>query len=404
MFRKIESKIPISFNVFRNVSIISLIIILLLSLFAIFSPIPKQLHKSRVKVGKQVWAFYSGNYGNILSDGQWKTWPTNSLSSKSYSDIKEPPIPLNQQLYPALGLYSSHDPSVLKTHLLWAHQAGIDVLIFEWWGESVTNESNNTNNTNNYHNFYSKKDGFSDMTLKMLLEYAPEYHIKITPFIMNYEDQHSRSSQSFYDDAIYLWNNYASNPSILHLFDKPVFGVFDPNSIHNIFSSFQKLKSKGIEPFWFGSYLSPKDVGSLVEEGFHALLTYSPVDEATEASNSSLWTSYALDFKQRGLLFIPTVAPGANLPRNIFIFHDFDKKRLRKNSQYYDYMWEVALKVKTDVIAIASFNSWKEASNIEPPIDRDGYRLNDDTWDNSSDPEFYLKRTKYWIDHYKGFA
>lgn len=372
-----------------NKTILSaLIAIFFLTLISISAPIPKTYKNSRIKIGKQVWALYSGNYASYNHDKFWKTW--NFHISNINQSFSFPYSALDQSIYPSLGPYSSHDISVIRMHLNWAYQSGIDSFIVQWYGEQSTNRS-----------YQHKADGFSDYTLQLLLSYAPEFHITIIPFIMDYEIE--RSNQTFYDDAVYLWKKYASNSTILHLFNKPVFGIKNPNSIKGSFYAFKNLHESGINPFWISNYDGPFDVGTAVENGISGLMTFNPSDGSTFASNSSQWKNYGTDFKQRSLLFIPTVSPGCDKKPSSSNYLLSFQTHERENGTYYDNMWKAALKVKTDAVAISSFNFWDEGSNIEPSIDREKYHLTKETWSNNKDPLFYLKKTKYWINKFKGF-
>lgn len=74
-------------------------------------------------------------------------------------------------------------------------------------------------------------------------------------------------------------------------------------------------------------------------------------------------------------------------------------QRNRLEGKYYDRMWEKALEVSSYMIGITSFNEWHEGTQIEPSIPKtiQGYKYDDFS---PLDPDYYLKRTKYWIDKY----
>ena len=51
-------------------------------------------------------------------------------------------------------------------------------------------------------------------------------------------------------------------------------------------------------------------------------------------------------------------------------------------------MWDEALRLKSEIVSITSFNEWHEGSQIERAVPKKGYE------DYGRDPSFYLKLTK----------
>ena len=74
-------------------------------------------------------------------------------------------------------------------------------------------------------------------------------------------------------------------------------------------------------------------------------------------------------------------------------------KKDRQNGAYYDNMWSAGLEIEPEIISITSFNEWHEGTQIEPAIPKNitGYTYLDY---QPLEPDYYLKRTKYWIDKY----
>ena len=79
--------------------------------------------------------FYYGWYGNPRYDKKWLHWNHvrlphwNKETAKRYSQTRH--IPENNDIgrhYPSLGMYSSHDPAVVKDHMKQIRRAGAGVL------------------------------------------------------------------------------------------------------------------------------------------------------------------------------------------------------------------------------------------------------------------------------------
>ena len=74
-------------------------------------------------------------------------------------------------------------------------------------------------------------------------------------------------------------------------------------------------------------------------------------------------------------------------------------KKERENGGYYDQMWTAAHNIQPAMISITSFNEWHEGTQIEPAVPKilDSYTYSDYT---PLEPDYYLKKTKEWIDKF----
>ena len=68
-------------------------------------------------------------------------------------------------------------------------------------------------------------------------------------------------------------------------------------------------------------------------------------------------------------------------------------------------MWKYAINSNTSTIIINSFNNWIDGSQIEPPSNRNGIELNENTWFNGEqDPNAYLTITQSFSKNFKSFC
>ena len=367
-----------------------------ISLFLLFGvDISKPVQKKETiiinqpeNITKQVMVEYVGKYGNPTIDSKWVTWRHKLF--KYSENYDEPPNHLATQLFPHLGLYSSHDSSLLRHHCAVLYGIGVDSIILQWWGKNHTDEIEDNDVA-----------GFTDITLSLLLNIALEFNLKVLVQIPIYQ---SRNNQTIYEDIKYLQSKYFSHPSYMQIDNKPAVIIYDPHTIDNLYIAINELNSKdNISCYFIASVNEKHHVGAAYEDGFDSIFTYFASEASTWCSNISNWKSLKKDCKERGVNFIPTVGPGYNdlkierwMRENI---------RNREAGNYYERMWKAAIKVNPSIVVINSFNHWFEGTQIEPAVERPGFIFSDDLWAGPrSSSEAFLQLTKKWIDKFKGFA
>lgn len=347
-----------------------------------------QIIKQSENVSKKVMVEYIGKYGNPTINSKWVTWRHKIF--KYGEDYDEPPNHLASQLFPHLGLYSSHDLSLLRHHCATLYGIGVDSLILEWWGLNHTDEVEN-----------NEVAGYTDVTLNLLLDVASEFNIKVLVQIPTYQ---SRNNQSIYEDIKYLHSKYFSHPSYMQIDNKPAVIIYDPHTINDLYQAINELNlNDNISCYFIASVVEKYHIGTAYEDGFDSIFTYFASEASTWCSNISNWKIIKKDCKERGVNFIPTVGPGFN---NLKIERWMRENiRNREAGNYYERMWKAAVKVNPSIIVINSFNHWFEGTQIEPALERPGFMFNDDLWAGPhSSSDAFLQLTKKWIDKFKGFT
>lgn len=336
---------------------------------------------------KHVMIEYNGKYGNPVVNSNYVTW---RYKPYKYGDnYQEPPNNFAGQLFPQLGLYSSHDLSVLRHHCSMLYSIGVDSIILQWYGEDHTDEKEVDENA-----------GYTDTTLSLLLKAANEFHLKILVQIPIYE---RRSNTSLYEDILYLNTKYFDHPAYLRIDDKPAVIIYDPHTISNLYMAVNQLaEQNNISCYLIASVVEKYHVAVAVEDGFDAIFTYFASEGVSWCSNISNWKALKRDCKARNITFIPAVGPGYNDEK--IERWKRTNERSREAGAYYDRMWKAAVKVKTPYVVINSFNNWLEGTEIEPAIERSEFFFTDVLWAGpESSPTYFIERTKHWIDIYKGF-
>ena len=327
------------------------------------------------KMPKLVLSLYKGNFMNKALNGDYKGWS----SKQNYwsNDKNVLPYEISTKTFPSLGVYSSHDESIIKEHLLMMRQSGIDGAVLMWDGH---NHSNN---------------GFLDKTLDLLFEHAKAYDVKIGIQIINYENM---SSESIYDDIRYYVDKYKDNEMMLKIDGKPFIVIYEPFYIAHIHETIKRARETKLDCFFVSTFLENEQLGELLEDDFDAVFTYFASESFKGSSTIKDWKSLRSRCDERGIGLIAAVAPGYNEKSN-----DWTRNinRKREDGRYYDNMWKAAIDADIDIVIINSFNGWDEGTNIEPANHRKGYEFNDDSWHSSlHDSDFYLSKTAEWVDKF----
>ncbi|MCX7785256.1 MAG: hypothetical protein N2201_03370 [candidate division WOR-3 bacterium] len=247
---------------------------------------------------------------------------------------------------PLLGLYSSSDDNVLRTHIKMAKSAGIDGFICSWWGINSV----------------------SDQNLKKLSSLCNENNFRFTIYLENANDINELKGS-----LSYLESTYAYQSAFLKYRDKPVIFIF------NRILTTIPLDSLRIYNTKFSIINYGYKVSNL--EGFVGYHEFIP----PENNILKLRRRYQLAkdvAHSKGKLFALPVMPGfddrfVNTPGTVI---------KRKKGKYYRQNWETALLTNPDWILISTFNEWFEGSEIEPSREYG---------------DFYLRLTREYAEQFK---
>ena len=333
------------------------------------------------KLPKLVCALYSGNYANEAHDGYFSVW--NKSSGWSYKDSqKKAPFDISTFLFPQLGVYSSHDESIIRTHFKMMRESGIDAVVLLWEGH---NHSNTT---------------FTDITLDIMFDIAKEFNLKIGILIQSYN---LRTNITIYEDIVYYIDKYKNREEILKIDEKPVVIIYDSFNVRFLYKTIEKCRLSQIyDCFFISNIVSNDQIGRLCEDDFDAVFTYFASESFKQPSTIEQWPHLQQICDERGIGLTVAVSPGYHEKGN----HWTQKmNRKREDGRYYDNMWNAAINSHIRIVIINSFNNWIEATNIEPALDRNGYEFNLDSWHSTNkNPNFYLEKTLEWTNKFHGFS
>ena len=305
--------------------------------------------------------FYYGWYGSPKYDKKWLHWNHvrlphwNKETAKRYSQRRH--IPENNDIgsiyYPSLGMYSSHDPAVVKDHMKQIRRAGAGVLVVSWYPP----------------NQHDNEGRASDGLIPLLLDKAAGFGLRITFHIEPYQ---KRSAESVKDDLKYIIDTYGRHEAFYRDVESklPVIYVYDsylipPESWSAILKQEGKnsIRKTKYDSIMIGLLVDAKHKEQIKNGGWDGFYTYFAVDGMTYGSsfqNFHLLRAYA---DENNLLFIPSVGPGYDdspvRPWNT------QNTRDRHDGKYYVNALGFAKRNAKKYISITSFNEWHEGTNIE---------------------------------------
>jgi glycoprotein endo-alpha-1,2-mannosidase len=296
-------------------------------------------------------AFYYPWFATTVADGSYAHWAEEGHS---------PPNDIASIYYPALGVYSSDDPSVLGDQMAELHRAGIGQIAVSWWGWGSA----------------------EDQRLPTVIRAARAYGIDAAVHIEPYQ---GRSVASVADAVAHLRTLGVRTFYIYQAFNLAPTSWAPLNDW---------LRARGVT-----MYAQTALVGQAVAGHFSGIYTYDIVTWTAAKFARLCDEAHAHD-----LLCAPSVGPGYDARRAT---GDLQLKA-RRNGLTYDSMWLAAIRADADAITITSFNEWQEGTQIEPaaPAARHGethYVSYDGAWglEGTAAEAAYLDRTAFWAARFR---
>lgn len=318
---------------------------------------------------KQVWIVYKASYSNNATDGNYNGW--RDLKEGRSNIYVNPPFEIASRVFPQLGLYSSHDKVLIKTHMRMIARHGIDGIIIPWVPTHIDN-------------------GFVDKSVKIILKQAKKIGISVAIRIEKYQGADNEALQR---DVEYIRSNYAYDPIYLKFDRKPIIFFNVMNDIHSLQEYLISMRNK---LFFITSLEKNPQIGYALESGFNGYNTYGPSENSTWLARPIIWKKLYEDAVQRGMLFIPTICPGYDL-----FYQTYTQwfQRFRKSGEYYRKSFEAATNSDARIVLIESFNDFTAGSAIEPIVERPDYPTDENSWGGPSN--FYMDLTKTLIQSFK---
>lgn len=364
------------------------------------------VHSIKPFTKREVHAFFYAWYGAPPVDDQYYHWThgvlphwTPSVNENYRKDPYVAPLDPGITYYPSKGLYSSNDINRLSEQMQELYEAGVDVVAVSWWGSRLKNTSVDGQGVG------------SDHCMSNILDAAARHGVKVAFHLEPYAD---RGVHQIHDDLTYIFDQYGAhssfyrhpttNQGLVYLYDSYQLSS-DQWKLLLTKEGSLSIRGTSIDCIAIGLVLD--DINYLVDSHFDGAYSYFAATGFTQASTPSNWASLQQRLLEKGLVFIPSVAPGYDDTR--LRQWNGQNKRARRHGEYYDSMWREALSVSPQIIAITSVNEWGEGSQIEPAksfITDKGVKLvgysEDPELNDNQDENLYLDLTRRWAEEFKG--
>ncbi len=324
--------------------------------------------KPAAKVPLQVGAYYFPVYDGPGPKGNWDNA---TLRSKL----------VTSQL-PLLETYRSRDEAIIKQHIDWAGEAGINFFAMSWWGKNTFTDGI----TRDYFTPYLTK---TQSKFKFCILYMTPHLLRFN----NFEIQlNIEAKNKLLADFLYLDQTYFSHPNYLRINNRPVVFIYlsrcfkgEVANTLNMFKSVLKTRTNrelflvGDEIFW----TEPKTERIKAFDAVTAYNMHGPAKYHGYAQQTGFFDDLEAVFKKyqaaavsTNVGFIPNVMPGFNdrgawpakmhpiLPRETGLITEpigsFYRQYIQLARKYLD--------PKLQILMITSWNQWHADTQIEPTI------------------------------------
>ena len=344
-------------------------------------------------VGRGIWAFYHPFYGTPDGpSGRWLTWNEPVGLSTGYG-FPEPRVPEEMRaclrrdpgrmvgpgrrdsysvFYPTLGLYDTRDPEVLKQHVLWALEAGIDGFLWDCTipnGEVVHQPIAHTH-------FFKSLEAMVEVLDELRVEF------KLCPWYDSY-GWWGYPVERMVAEISELVRRFGDSPHFLRMdgsfcvFTYKTFGSHTWEDWRRVREGLEAEGMKGIA-IVAGEAARP-GVGRL----FEGLTQYNvPVDRWTPEGFASCYEDIVRVARKEDLFYALPVAPGFDGR----CWHIPGRVASRGLGRLYEAIWEKAMAYDPPFIVICSWNEWGEGTQIEPCEEYE---------------DLYIRLTRRWAERFK---
>ena len=251
--------------------------------------------------------FYYPWYGTPALDGAYQHWHQNGA---------RPPVGVASGYFPARGVYSSSNVSVLRAQMREIRRAGIDKVVVSWWG----------------------RGSVEHFRLPGVLHAARRAGLRVAVHIEPYPDRTPASTRA---DVEHL-----RGAGITDYFVYAA-GTFPPEQWAEAIRDLKGVRLLAQTPY----------AGFAARGGFEGMYTY---DILTWGGDK--FGRICAAARRLRLVCAPSVGPGYDARRAV----GDSRVKPRRNGTTYDAMWQAALRAHADEITITSYNEWHEGTQVEP--------------------------------------
>lgn len=299
--------------------------------------------EKHLPIKKRVLSYYYTWYGNPEGPaGKWIHW---NLCGHN-PDIGD----LNSAHFPILGPYDSASPDIVKRHISWAQQAGIEGFIIPWFGSET----------------------YGALATEVFIREAIRRNFKFSfsfPFPDYPEDV---SPERAANEINHILKKYSKLPIYLKINNRPLIFLFSADQMNLSFwkEVFKRVRRAGLKPI---TMAHSRDSTTL--QAFSGIYFYLPIffGKATLETQEKYfnWAHHASILK--------------NIPLFLPVYPGFDKRKgcnpqslyiSRNGGQTMERIYAMLMSHHPEGLIISTFNEWHEGTEIEPSREYGLFYLN----------------------------
>ncbi len=272
---------------------------------------------------------------------------------------------------PVLGQYDSRDRSVIRQHLDWCNQYGIDLWVCSWWGVNSR----------------------EDITIKDYIK--PELTANDAKFAIFYEsfilgqppwEIDSNLETELINDYTYIANTYFNHPNYFKINNHPVVyiyisGLYQGDYISAFTNVRQTISNLGYDIYLVGDEINfgePTDHMNFLDAVTSYIILGAQdygIDTDFFGSLGATFSEWENEANERNLKLIPVAVPGFNnrkagqtSPNNSLVVPRQSTEGASQTSYFEEYIKVGRPFVDSDLklMMITSWNEWHEDTQIEP--------------------------------------
>jgi len=333
------------------------------------------------RLARQVWAYYHPFYGTPQGPtGRWLTWNEPLWLATGYGftplavpdEVRErlrhdPETFLGPQrrsnysaFYPTLGLYDCLEPRVLEQQALWALEASLDGLL---WDYMLAGEDNSDRDKPLQETIY-------DRSFRLMLHVLDRLNVplQLCPFYDSF-GWYQFSPDKIAEQLVYLVSTYYGHPRVLHIDQRLVVFLYATLSRHSVADWWHirdLLAASGVGARLFlvaGEVPGGLDAPGLFD-GF-TQYNYDMPDWCAEGVARASSILRGLADCNGASFWTASVGPGFDGR----IWHHPGRVVARGLGKRYEAMWQQAIHEQPSFVTICSFNEWGEGTQIEPCLE-----------------------------------
>ncbi|HDM71026.1 MAG TPA: hypothetical protein ENG58_06400 [Thermotogales bacterium] len=299
-----------------------------------------------------VLAFYYAWYGTPdgpMGNGRWLHWYGPGMYYQGTD-------------HPLRGMYDSWDEEVLKSHMLKAHESGIDGFVVSWWGPG----------------------SYETDTVKKMLKISHDMKRDGKRFYISiyYEGYEYSTKREAVDDLCFAIEEFAGDEGFLKLDGKPVIFIYS-RAINSLSKEdwkevVERVRKRCGDVVFIADTMDGKF--ARIFGGMHVYNVCGAFRKLPAMKVGSRFMS--LQAKLNDVLYVMNVMPGYDDTHVRVPGFKVD----REKGKLYEELWKLVLEIDPDLVIITSWNEWHEGSEIEP---------------SEEYGNLYLKLTKKWATRWK---